>query len=137
MKEVAVLSWHVMVIPTIGLQNKNGMWSEEACTESTTCRPDAVPRNLLQRRYTPSEMADNADSASTLVQSISNNLGTVFRHLFPGVLIVGAAAVIHPSWFVDRLDTHSWQHLVIIAIIAPLGNVSHRNHGLPAIRKEF
>jgi hypothetical protein len=59
----------------------------------------------------------NEDSGTTLVQSISDNLGPVFRHLFPGVLIVGAAAIAHPSWFSGLLDAHSWPHLVIAAVV--------------------
>jgi hypothetical protein len=64
----------------------------------------------------------NDDSPSQWVQSISNNLGAVFRHLFPGVLVIGAADVAHPSWFYG-IDTSSWQHILVIAVVAlALGN---------------
>lgn len=59
---------------------------------------------------------DNKISAD-LVQSISDNLGAFFRHLFPGILIMGAAYVAHPCWF-SGIDTHSWQHILIVAVVA-------------------
>ena len=63
------------------------------------------------------------NSASGLVQNISNNLGTVFRHLLPGILIIGAASVAHPSWFFG-IDLSSWQHIFVIAVVAlALGNI--------------
>jgi hypothetical protein len=52
-----------------------------------------------------------------IVQSISDNLGAFFRHLFPGIVIVGAAYVAHPCWF-SGIDTHLWQHILIVAVVA-------------------
>ncbi len=67
-------------------------------------------------------MPKNDNSASGLVQSISNNLGAVFRHLFPGILIIGAAAVAHPSWF-SGIRITTWQQILISAVVAlALGN---------------
>jgi hypothetical protein len=59
---------------------------------------------------------EDKTSSAGIVQSISDNLGAFFRHLFPGILIMGAAYVAHPCWF-SGIDTHSWQHIVIVAVI--------------------
>jgi hypothetical protein len=69
-------------------------------------------------------MPNGDDTGLEWVHNVSSNLGTVFRHLLPGILIIGAAYVSHPSWFsVNAIDTHSWQHIVLIAIVAvALGN---------------
>jgi hypothetical protein len=70
----------------------------------------------------PTMPPDN-NSPSGWVQSISNNLGAVFRHLLPGILIIGAANVAHPSWFCG-VDVSSWQHILVIAVVAlALGNI--------------
>jgi hypothetical protein len=62
-------------------------------------------------------LPEDDKAASGMVQSISDNLGAFFRHLFPGIIIMGAAYVAHPCWF-SRVDTHSWQHILIVAVIA-------------------
>jgi hypothetical protein len=68
-------------------------------------------------------MPDDVKSDAGVVQSIADNLGAFFRHLFPGVLIVGAAYVAYPSWF-TLVKTDSWQHIVIVAVIAlTVGNI--------------
>ncbi len=48
---------------------------------------------------------------------VTRNLGAFFRHLLPGVYIVGAAYVAHPSWFAG-VDTKSWQHIAIASAVA-------------------
>jgi len=61
-----------------------------------------------------------------IVQTITDNLGTFFRHLFPGVLIIGAAYVAHKSWFPcpESHPWESWQHVLIAAAIAlAVGNI--------------
>lgn len=64
-----------------------------------------------------------ANSDAGMVQEVLDNLGAFFRHLFPGILIMGAAYVAHPSWF-SGMDTHSWEHLTIAAVIAvTAGNI--------------
>jgi hypothetical protein len=58
-----------------------------------------------------------------MIQSISDNLGAFFRHLLPGILIMGAAYAAHPRWF-SSVDTHSWQHISIAAVVAlAVGNL--------------
>lgn len=60
---------------------------------------------------------------SDAIKSAFNVLGEIFRHLLPGILIIGLAAVSHPSWF-DKLDVTKGGWLVILATIALIsGNV--------------
>jgi hypothetical protein len=64
---------------------------------------------------------DTQDSA--MVRTVLSNLGAVFRHLFPGVLIIGVAYITHPYWFC-RLNTYSWQHLMLAGVVALVaGNI--------------
>jgi hypothetical protein len=64
----------------------------------------------------------DGEDTSRIIASVSENLGMVFRHLLPGVFIMSAAYVAHPSWF--QLDTNSWQHLTLYAVMAlTAGNV--------------
>jgi hypothetical protein len=74
---------------------------------------------------TPPRVPHNPEEGnSDLVQSISKNLGAIFRHLFPGILIMGAAAVAHPSWFRGIVDFRSWQHIIVAAVVAlAAGNI--------------
>lgn len=68
-------------------------------------------------------MADEPHANSGFVGELRRNLGPVFRHLLPGVFILGAAYAAHPSWFAG-LDSRSWQHISIAAAIAlTSGNV--------------
>jgi hypothetical protein len=65
-------------------------------------------------------------SSGGIVQTITNNLSAFFRHLFPGVLIMGAAYLAHKSWFPspDSRSWQSWQHVLIAAAIAlAVGNI--------------
>jgi hypothetical protein len=58
-----------------------------------------------------------------LVEGISKNLGGIFRHLLPGVIIMGTAYVAHPCWFA-WVDASSWSYLAILAVITlAVGNV--------------
>jgi hypothetical protein len=52
-----------------------------------------------------------------VIAQVSENLGGVFRHLLPGALIVGAAAITHPSWFLT-VDLASWPSLLVVAVIS-------------------
>ena len=70
-----------------------------------------------------SPVPQDGKSDAGVVQSITNNLGVFFRHLFPGIVIVGSAYVAHGPWFC-AFDYRSWAHLSIVAIIAlASGNV--------------
>ena len=52
-----------------------------------------------------------------VVSEIRENLAGVFRHILPGVIVMGAAFAAHPSWFVV-CDAWSWQHLTVMAVVA-------------------
>ena len=60
-------------------------------------------------------MAD-PDKQSTLGE-VSKHLAEIFRHMLPGVLVVGAARLAHPEWFCS-LDLRLWQHLVALGLLS-------------------
>lgn len=61
---------------------------------------------------------NNSDSQSKgILGEIVDNLAVVFRHLLPGVLIIGIARITHPTWF-GHFDSSSWSFLAVVAIIA-------------------
>ncbi|MBI2840734.1 MAG: hypothetical protein HYX75_20645 [Acidobacteria bacterium] len=79
-------------------------------------------------------MSDEAKPAG-VISEIRENLAGVFRHILPGVIVVGAAHVAHPTWFVE-LDAKSWQHLTIVAVVAlAVGNAwfALNRHGVQQI----
>jgi len=68
-------------------------------------------------------MNETSRSETSIIGDVSRNLSAFFRHLLPGVFILGAACIAHPSWFIS-VDTESWNHIVIIAVIALMvGNI--------------
>jgi hypothetical protein len=48
-------------------------------------------------------MANEANKSSGLLFDISEHLGAIFRHMLPGVVVLGAAAAAYPDTF-DGLD---------------------------------
>ncbi len=52
-----------------------------------------------------------------VVAEITENLGTLFRHLFPGVLVIAVARLAHRSWFVG-FDGTSWASLAMVGVFA-------------------
>ncbi len=52
-----------------------------------------------------------------VIGQVSENLGEVFRHLLPGILIICAAAMTHPSWFA-YVNFNNWPSLVMVAAIS-------------------
>jgi hypothetical protein len=68
-------------------------------------------------------MTRQPESGPDVVQTVVNNFGALFRHLFPGVLVLGVARIICPCWF-GWIDTHSWPNLAFTGVIAlTVGNV--------------
>lgn len=60
---------------------------------------------------------------TSIITDISQNLSAFFRHLLPGVFILGAACIAHPSWFIG-VDAKSWHHILIVGVIAlVVGNI--------------
>lgn len=55
--------------------------------------------------------------AKGVITDLVSNLEAVFRHVFPGVLVLAAAYSSHPSWFHD-VDLKSWPTVVIGAVFA-------------------
>lgn len=63
------------------------------------------------------------------VREVADQLGRVFRHLLPGVLIVAAARASHPRWFSGRLDWgQPWQLAVVAVIAVMVGNTWYVVH---------
>jgi hypothetical protein len=44
-------------------------------------------------------MANEANKSSGLLFDISEHLGAIFRHMLPGVVVLGAAAAAYPDTF--------------------------------------
>jgi hypothetical protein len=51
-----------------------------------------------------------------LLSDITKHLAGIFRHMLPGVLVLGGAVLAYPNWFAS-VNFQSWQHLVIIGVI--------------------
>ena len=61
-------------------------------------------------------MTDEYNSAG-LLTDITQHLGGIFRHMLPGILVVGGAKLSYPDWF-GGFDLKSWQHLSVLAAIS-------------------
>ncbi|MBZ5593947.1 MAG: hypothetical protein LAP39_17035 [Acidobacteriia bacterium] len=69
---------------------------------------------------------ESEEQKGGLVGEIADNLGTLFRHLLPGALIIGFAAVTHPLWFAGLGLKPEWPHLAITGVIAvAVGNACY------------
>jgi hypothetical protein len=63
------------------------------------------------------------------ITEVAKHLGRIFRHLLPGVLIIGAARASHPHWFEQGLDWNKPWHLAVLSTIAVLvGNTWYVLH---------
>jgi hypothetical protein len=66
-------------------------------------------------------MADSEKQGT--VEEIVEHLGTIFRHMLPGVLVVGTAYLAYPQWYA-RVNLESWQHIVVLTLFSiVVGNV--------------
>lgn len=64
-------------------------------------------------------MADVADTIKYTFEAIGN----VFRHMLPGILIIGVAASAHPSWF-DKVSIDKGEWLILLAAVSiVVGNI--------------
>jgi len=61
-------------------------------------------------------MSDQHDRAGSVLADVAQNLGGIFRHMLPGVLVVVGARLAHPSWF-QGINLQSWQHLAALAVL--------------------
>jgi hypothetical protein len=61
-----------------------------------------------------------------VVDSVRAELGAFFRHLFPGVIILGAAYLRHPDWFSEFFPRPEWAQILVVGLIAlALGNLAY------------
>jgi hypothetical protein len=68
------------------------------------------------------ESEDSRPKKSTIGEVVEN-LGVVYRHMLPGVLIVGTLWLVRPGWFAEF--TFEWPYLTVAAVIATaLGNAA-------------
>jgi hypothetical protein len=51
-----------------------------------------------------------------ILGDISEHVAAIFRHMLPGVLVVGTAWIAYPNWFA-ALDLNSSQHLIVLAVV--------------------
>lgn len=64
-----------------------------------------------------------------VAKQISDQLNQIFRHMFPGLAILGAAWVSHPSWFPAWSTLDDGWHLAVLGAIAlTVGNVWYVVH---------
>ena len=61
-------------------------------------------------------MAKTRQQTPTVFAEIIANLGGIFRHFFPGVLLVAGSRLAYPGWFQD-ITLDSWPHLVVLTVI--------------------
>lgn len=62
------------------------------------------------------------------IKEIADQLSGIFRHMLPGLLVVGAARVAHPSWFAALDLSKAWHIAVLSAIAVAAGNVWYVFH---------
>ncbi|MGB2590953.1 MAG: hypothetical protein WAJ96_09910 [Candidatus Acidiferrum sp.] len=51
------------------------------------------------------------------VAEIAKHLGSIFRHMLPGALVIAGARLAHREWFC-WVKLESWQHLLLLAAIS-------------------
>lgn len=56
------------------------------------------------------------DKATGVLSDVVAHLAAVFRYMLPGVLVMGAAYLAYPDWFM-RFHLHSNQHLIMLGVI--------------------
>jgi hypothetical protein len=61
-------------------------------------------------------MSNDTANESTWLSDISRHLGPIFRHTFPGVLLVGGARLAYPERFC-HVHIDSWQHVLVLAVV--------------------
>jgi hypothetical protein len=50
-----------------------------------------------------------------LVSEIAKHLGSIYRHMLPGMLLVGGARLAYRDWF-HWVNLESWKHLLLLAV---------------------
>lgn len=63
-----------------------------------------------------------------VIKAVEENLGRVFRHILPGILIIGAGHASHPSWLRSVNFDSPW-HLLTLGLLAlAVGNTWYAVH---------
>jgi len=62
-------------------------------------------------------MPDAPDRVRGLLVEVTRHLSGIFRHMLPGVLLLGGVALAYPEWF-GNVDLKSWAHLAVLAVIS-------------------
>lgn len=61
-------------------------------------------------------MESDSAGSSGMLSDISEHLGAIFRHMLPGVILVGGAALAYPD-MLGNFKNASWQYLLVLAVI--------------------
>src|ERR1035438_1614113 len=67
-------------------------------------------------------------TGDSVIKQIGDEVGRIFRHMLPGILVVGAAKAAHPSWFEGLHLDEPWQLAVLAAIAVLAGNTWYVLH---------
>jgi len=67
-------------------------------------------------------------SAADTIKTISGQLSGIFRHIIPGVIILGFAYGSHPSWFKKVYPTNSTDWMVLAMLSIVIGNLWYVVH---------
>jgi len=62
------------------------------------------------------------------IKEIASQLSRIFRHMLPGLVVIGAARVGHPKWFPAAPPTQATEIVVLAAIAMAVGNVWYIFH---------
>ena len=62
------------------------------------------------------------------IKEITEQLSNIFRHLLPGLVVIGAARLAHPHWFSAVCISNKWHVAVLVAIGVTVGNVWYVTH---------
>jgi hypothetical protein len=62
------------------------------------------------------------------IKDIADQLSRIFRHMLPGLVVVGGAAAAHPSWFGRMQLSNPWHIATLGAITVAAGNVWYVFH---------
>jgi hypothetical protein len=69
-------------------------------------------------------------SETTLVKQLADELSRIFRHMLPGLAVVGVAAASHPSWLRPLLEQEltGWRIALLGAVALTVGNAWYVFH---------
>lgn len=62
------------------------------------------------------------------IKEIGDQLSRIFRHMLPGLAVIGAAYISHPEWFRGVDATEGWHVALLAAAAFALGNIWYVLH---------